>query len=105
MYRHQLESLDQLTESGRAEQTMLQDRQADPDLALADAERQLMVRRAIRKLPDKQRAALLLRIEGEFSYKEIAEQIGRSVNHVKTLIHRGRLALRHSLGPYLGESS
>jgi RNA polymerase sigma-70 factor (ECF subfamily) len=94
-YRQQSESLDQLPErdSGKA----------GPDIELADAERQRMVRSAIRQLPEKQRAALLLRVEGEFSYKEIAVQIGRSVNHVKTLIHRGRLALRHTLTSYLGE--
>lgn len=95
VYRQQLESLDQLPERESG--------QAGPDIELANAERQRMVRLAIRELPDKQRAALLLRIDGEFSYNEIAAQIGRSVNHVKTLIHRGRLALRRRLAPHVGE--
>jgi RNA polymerase sigma-70 factor (ECF subfamily) len=95
VYRQQLESLDQLPERDSG--------MAGPDIELANAERQHLVRLAMRDLPDKQRTALLLRIEGEFSYKEIALQIGRSVGHVKTLIHRGRLALRQKLTPYLGE--
>ena len=105
VYRQQLESLDQLSEaeSGQAMLGTSRNRQSRPDIHLADAERQHMVRRAIRKLPQKQRAALLLRIEGEFSYKEIAMQIGRSENHVKTLIHRGRQFLKHTLATYLRE--
>jgi RNA polymerase sigma-70 factor (ECF subfamily) len=95
VYRQQLESLDQLPERDSG--------QAGPDIELANAERRRMVHQAIRDLPDQQRVALLLRVEGEFSYKEIAAQIGRSVNHVKTLIHRGRLALRQKLALYLGE--
>ena len=100
-YRQQLDSLDQLSETESSQADRI--RQSRPDIQLADAERQFMVRRAIRKLPQKQRAALLLRIEGEFSYKEIAMQIGRSENHVKTLIHRGRQFLKHTLATYLKE--
>lgn len=105
LYRQQLQSLDQFPEDdgGRRLQPMPESREPGPDRELVRAERRQKVRTAIGALPDKQRAALLLRVEGEFSYKEIAVQIGCPVNHVKTLIHRGRQSLQHALASYLGE--
>ncbi len=71
-----------------------------PDDMVASRQEQQMVRRAICRLPRKQRAALLLRIDGEFSYREIGKQINCSENHVKTLIHRGRQRLRETLAAH-----
>jgi RNA polymerase sigma-70 factor (ECF subfamily) len=62
-----------------------------------------MVMAAIAKLPRDQRAALLLRVEEEFSYREIARQIGCSESRVKTLIYRGRSKLKQILAAYFGE--
>ena len=45
---------------------------------------------ALGRLPDRQRAALLLRVEEGLGYAEIADAIGASTSGVKSLIHRAR---------------
>jgi len=60
---------------------------------LAAKERQNKLKDAIRRLPERERAALLLRIDREFSYEEIADQLKCPVNTVRTLIRRGRIRL------------
>ncbi len=74
-----------------------------PDTILERSEKQAMVQNAIARLPEQQRAALLLRVNEEFSYREIGRQINRSEGHVKTLIYRGRQQLKKLLGAYFGE--
>jgi len=74
-----------------------------PDALLHQEEQRHMVLAAIARLPGDQRAALLLRVEGEFSYHEIGQQMGRSENQVKTLIYRGRRKLKDALGKYFGD--
>jgi RNA polymerase sigma-70 factor (ECF subfamily) len=60
------------------------DMQANHPLdALVRGERALAVRRAIRKLPPKQRATLMLRVYQELSHEEIARTLGSSVGAVK----------------------
>lgn len=55
---------------------------------------QVMVRKCISELPEKQRESIHLRdIEG-YSYKEIAEITHTSVDQVKVLIFRGRQRLK-----------
>ncbi len=79
----------------------------DPDPPAIDCmlerERQKQLQQAIAALPPQQRAALLLRIEFDFSYAEIAAQLKCSVNTVKTWIHRGRLALIETVKPLMDE--
>jgi RNA polymerase sigma-70 factor, ECF subfamily len=50
------------------------------------------VRRAIARLPEADRAALLMRING-LSYEEIARALGASVGAVKVRVHRARTRL------------
>ena len=52
------------------------------DLVMRD-ERAVVVRRAIEKLPPKQRATLVLRVYQELSHEEIARVLGSSVGAVK----------------------
>lgn len=52
---------------------------------------------ALDKLPPLQREALRLKFNGELSYKQIAETMGKSVSHVGVLIHEGLRTLRHQL--------
>jgi len=60
------------------------DRRADDPLeALVRDERAAVVRRAIDRLPPKQRATLLLRVYQEMSHEEIARALGGSVGAVK----------------------
>jgi RNA polymerase sigma-70 factor (ECF subfamily) len=75
-----------------------------PDVLLEESEKHAKVQDAIKRLPEQQRAALLLRINEEFSYREIGHQIKRSEGHVKTLIYRGRQQLKKMLGAYFGEN-
>lgn len=75
-----------------------------PDVLLEESEKHAKVQDAINRLPEQQRAALLLRINEEFSYREIGHQIKRSEGHVKTLIYRGRQQLKKMLGTYFGEN-
>ena len=56
---------------------------------------------SIRDLPENQRTALILCREGDLSYEDIAEVIGKSVSAVKSLIFRGRETLKKRLKPYL----
>lgn len=53
---------------------------------------------ALDRLPALQREALRLKFNGELSYKQIADTMGKSVSHVGVLIHEGLKRLRHELG-------
>lgn len=55
------------------------------------------VRKAIGLLPEKYRLPLVLRYYSDFSYDEIARQLGFQRAHVATLIFRGKLELRQIL--------
>lgn len=58
------------------------------DLARLDA-----VRRALRDMPEGERAALLLRVDHELSYDDIAAALGISVGAARVRVHRARLRL------------
>lgn len=62
------------------------------------------VRAAIDALPEPYRSAVLLSDVDGLSMQEIAEATGATIAAVKTRIHRGRLALRKALAPYLCEA-
>jgi len=53
--------------------------------------------RAIQKLPDQQREALVLAIDQDLRYEQIAAILGCSVAAVKVRIHRARLQLKRDL--------
>ncbi len=64
-----------------------------------DARRRIeLLREALVKLPERQRAALLLRSEQGLGYEEIGEVLGASVSSVKSLLHRARERLLAELG-------
>ena len=67
----------------------------------ADADRLAEVEEALaeklERIPEKQRTALLLRVQRELSYREIADVMRTTESSVKTWIHRARLDLRKSL--------
>ena len=63
---------------------------------VAEADRRESLRRLIvdvRRLPDQQRSALLMREMGGMPYTELAETLGTSVPAVKSLLVRARIAL------------
>jgi RNA polymerase sigma-70 factor (ECF subfamily) len=55
------------------------------------------VLRAIQRLPKSQREALVLAIDGDLQYEQIAVILGCSLAAVKVRIHRARLQLKADL--------
>ncbi|HEV2754385.1 MAG TPA: sigma-70 family RNA polymerase sigma factor [Actinomycetota bacterium] len=64
-----------------------------PDVATQDE-----LVRALRELPQRQRAALVLRFYADLPDADIAEALGSPVGTVRSLISRGLAALRKQLG-------
>jgi RNA polymerase sigma-70 factor (ECF subfamily) len=56
---------------------------------------------ALADLSTERRAALLMRIDHDLGYGEIAEAMGWTLQKVKNEIHRARLQLRVRLATYL----
>ncbi len=56
---------------------------------------------ALAELPENQRSAILLCRQDDLSYEEIARILRCSLSATKSLIHRGREALKEKLKPYL----
>jgi RNA polymerase sigma-70 factor, ECF subfamily len=77
------------------------ERVAAADETMIDDERRQAVSRAIAALPDKYRAAVVLRdVEGR-SYEEISAVLGLSDGTVKSRINRARSLLKEKLQEYL----
>jgi RNA polymerase sigma-70 factor (ECF subfamily) len=74
-----------------------------PEDELLGREAVQAVDRALGRLNDDRRAALLLRVDHELAYDEIARLMGWSLAKVKVEIHRARLALRAQLAGYEGD--
>ena len=72
-------------------------READPAGGVLRAEAEAEVRAALAELPERTRTVLALRYYDNMDYQTIAQTMGLSLGNVKTLIHRGKLALAHKL--------
>ncbi|MBK5188631.1 MAG: sigma-70 family RNA polymerase sigma factor [Gemmatimonadaceae bacterium] len=66
-----------------------------PEEDVLSAERRMLVRRALEKLPPRDRALLLLREEG-YSYREVAVALDMVETSVGTLLARAKVAFRHA---------
>lgn len=77
------------------------DGEMKPDESALLAELEMAVDAAIRKLPDKQRMAVILRRYQEMAYEDIGEVLGLSLPAVKSLLFRARAQLREDLQKYL----
>ena len=53
------------------------------------------------KLPENHRTALLLRVQQEWSYREIADMMNTNETNVKTWIYRARTVLKKAIKPQL----
>jgi len=71
--------------------------EADPAGGVLRAEAEAEVRAALAELPERTRTVLSLRFYENLDYQSIATTMGLSLGNVKTLIHRGKLALAHKL--------
>jgi RNA polymerase sigma-70 factor (ECF subfamily) len=82
------------------------DTRPGPDVAAADRSDLRVVMAALAALPEIDRAALLMRADGQMSYEELASALGISVTAAKVKIHRARLKLAEArLSPVPGRSS
>jgi RNA polymerase sigma factor (sigma-70 family) len=86
--------------------TMVQDdqpalRDQTPVTGLVENETVQQVRKAIAKLPENFRAALVLCEYENMSYQQIADTLGASVPQIKTWIFRGRRQLEEMLRGYV----
>jgi RNA polymerase sigma-70 factor (sigma-E family) len=68
-----------------------------PDESAIAADEHRAVARALRRLPDRQRACVALRFYDDLSEAEIADVLGISTGSVKTHVHRGLAALTQAL--------
>jgi RNA polymerase sigma-70 factor (ECF subfamily) len=71
--------------------------EADPAGGVLRAEAEAEVRAALAELPERTRTVLALRYYDNMEYQTIARTMGLSLGNVKTLIHRGKLALAHKM--------
>jgi RNA polymerase sigma-70 factor, ECF subfamily len=66
---------------------------ADPAGGLLRQEAERELRAALAELPERTRTVLALRYFDNMEYQTIASTLGLSLGNVKTLIHRGKIAL------------
>ena len=76
----------------------------EPCEAAMSAEKQRMIGEALKRLPESQRLVILLKRYDDLSYEEIAEIMSCSIQAVKSLLFRGRQAMKEFLKEYLRES-
>ncbi len=69
----------------------------EPDGKLRRSELEEALEQCLQELPENQRTALLLRVQRELTYEEIAAIMKASHGAVKTWIHRARNHLRENL--------
>jgi len=72
-------------------------RESDPAGGILRAEAEAELRAALAELPDRTRTVLALRYYNNMEYHTIASTLGLSLGNVKTLIHRGKIALAQKM--------
>lgn len=75
-----------------------------PGEEMLQRERSLVLRQAIDRLPEQMRKCLVLRVDHEMAYKEIAVVLRLSPETVKVHLARARRRLQEELGPYFESS-
>jgi RNA polymerase sigma-70 factor (ECF subfamily) len=84
-------------------QAQVADRAArTPEAELLDREALVVVERALERLSEDRRAALLLRLDHGLAYEDIAETMGWSLSKAKVEIFRAREVLRGAMDEYRG---
>ncbi|MGA2482704.1 MAG: sigma-70 family RNA polymerase sigma factor [Candidatus Acidiferrales bacterium] len=91
-------------EDGTERMLDLADRRPDIEQHLVEEARRAMIRRAIDKLPEKQRVAVLLHKYQELDYSEIGKILQCSESALKSLLFRAYEALRVELAPLVAQS-
>lgn len=70
---------------------------SDPSGGILRAEAERELREALDDLPERTRTVLALRYYNNMEYHTIASTLGLSLGNVKTLIHRGKIALAQKM--------
>ena len=73
------------------------DPRPSPETSAQDRQELGNTLRVVQALPEQQREALLLALDGDLSYEEIGRILGCSLPAVKVRIHRARMALKADL--------
>jgi RNA polymerase sigma-70 factor (ECF subfamily) len=68
--------------------------------ALLEREGRDLIEKAVKELPERQRAAVILRYQWDYSCREIGRALDMTENAVSLHLHRAREALRRSLGKH-----
>ncbi|MEO6835004.1 MAG: sigma-70 family RNA polymerase sigma factor [Candidatus Tumulicola sp.] len=80
-------------------------READPAGGVLRDEAERELRTALAELPERTRTVLALRYFDNMEYHTIASTLGLSLGNVKTLIHRGKIALAKKMREMEARSS
>lgn len=72
-------------------------REGDPSGGILREEAERELREALADLPERTRTVLTLRYYNNMEYHTIASTLGLSLGNVKTLIHRGKIALAQKM--------
>jgi RNA polymerase sigma-70 factor, ECF subfamily len=91
-------------EGGEERPFELADKHPTIEQKLIEESRKKMIRRAIEKLPEKQRAAVLLHKYQDLDYAEIAKILSCSESALKSLLFRAYEMLRVELAPLVRQS-
>ena len=90
-----------ISAEGEGEETIVDqlsdDRAADALMQIEEVERQRVVCEAIEALPMAQREVVLLRINGELSFKEIADMLATPIGTVLARMHKAVKSLKDTL--------
>ncbi len=95
LYRNVLERERRLVSISEAPERI--DPSPSPDRAAEDRQKFAAVLKAIQRLPESQREALVLSLDDDMRHEQIAAIVRCSVAAVKVRIHRARLQLRSDL--------
>ncbi|HSS50135.1 MAG TPA: sigma-70 family RNA polymerase sigma factor, partial [Thermoanaerobaculia bacterium] len=91
-------------EEGGAMETLAATDRPAPGEEMLRRERSLVLRQAMDRLPEQMRKCLVLRVDHEMAYKEIAVVLRLSPETVKVHLARARRRLQEELGPYFESS-
>jgi RNA polymerase sigma-70 factor (ECF subfamily) len=72
----------------------------NPERQFAEQELEELLQTALSAVPEINRAAFILGVLEEYSYKEVAEMLGCSENNVKSRVFRARAVISEKLRPY-----
>lgn len=99
-YRVLTETMDNhiQTDSGKIKQEIEDPKNLHPQDLMEKRKNDILLEKAMKSMPEKQRTALLLKVYHNFSYKEIGKQMKYSESAVKSMIHRARETLMKIAG-------